>query len=257
MERLRRATRERANHALEKASHASHRLAEETKSLAEGTIEKASHASHRLAEETKSLAEDTRELAAKAIDGTRELADDTVALARRLETDAVSETKARLAQAGKAMGVPTAVAAGGAGAGGETAEDKGNGEEAVSPRTSAWRTYLLLKFEGTKDAAPREDSLGQGPRADATMEELQEYKDYLLIREGVPPPGDAMPPELARYRVVQPAILRRGFAKDSHRHADVLPVGGVIEVVERVVAEDGTVRLRCERGWASEKASDG
>merc|ERR1711969_211827 len=44
---------------------------------------------------------------------------------------------------------------------------------------------------------------------------------------------------------------------NSHKNPEALMMGEVIEVVESVPNSDGITRLRCSRGWSSERASDG
>ena len=56
----------------------------------------------------------------------------------------------------------------------------------------------------------------------------------------------------------QPAILRSGFALNSSKCNEALMIGEVIEVIEMATNPDNDVlRIRCSRGWASERASDG
>ena len=63
--------------------------------------------------------------------------------------------------------------------------------------------------------------------------------------------------DLQKYVVVNPAILRRGFELTSGKIREPLHVGEIIEAIEAAYNEDGTLRIRCTKGWASAFALDG
>ena len=124
---------------------------------------------------------------------------------------------------------------------------------AVDP---AVEKYLRLKFEGNESSVPRAGPNNLG--AESTDEELQEYRGYLFMLEGMPMPESITLPTLVQYQVEQPAILRSGFALNSPKCNEALKTGQVIEVIEMATNPDNNVlRIRCSRGWASERASDG
>eukprot|EP01043_Picozoa_sp_COSAG02_P033687 COSAG02_NODE_2313_length_9157_cov_8.540946_1_plen_477_part_10 len=65
-------------------------------------------------------------------------------------------------------------------------------------------------------------------------------------------------PKPVSYRVVASGAVREGSAMSSPKASpDTTPLGEVIQVLERVKLDDGTVRLRFAGGWTSEKAKSG
>ena len=133
------------------------------------------------------------------------------------------------------------------------ADADADGPPAVDP---ALEKYLTLKFKGNKSSVPRAGADNVG--AESTMEELQEYRAYLLMQEGMPLPPEVAVQELPKFVVEQPAILRVGFELNSPKCSEALMIGEVIEVIEMATnPENSVLRLRCSRGWASERASDG
>jgi hypothetical protein len=62
--------------------------------------------------------------------------------------------------------------------------------------------------------------------------------------------------EGTRYTVLRTCVLRAGGEKDSAK-LGTLKKDQVIEVTERAVLADGTVRIRCAAGWTSESLGDG
>ena len=142
-------------------------------------------------------------------------------------------------------------------AGGDAAAADVDGARAITPAVDpVLEKYLRLKFQGSERSIPRAGADNVG--AESTMEELQEYRAYLLMQEGMPLPPEIKAKELPKYVVSQPAILRVGFDLNSPKCPDTLKIGEIIEVVESARhGDNGILRLRCSRGWASEHASDG
>ena len=69
---------------------------------------------------------------------------------------------------------------------------------------------------------------------------------------------DEAPTSGVRYKALAPGVIRTGSDMDSvNADPPKLTVGQEILVLERVTLEDGTVRLRFEGGWTSEKAKSG
>ena len=93
-------------------------------------------------------------------------------------------------------------------------------EEGPSEARVAYEAYLALKFEGTRESAPREDAIALAA-SNEDRDTLMEYKEFLLMKEGIAPSSSL--PKLPQYRVVHTAILRRGFEMDSHKHTEVCP----------------------------------
>ena len=163
-----------------------------------------------------------------------------------LERHAAEQAKAARRERAESMGVSLPDPE-------EPAEDAPTPPPPFTEEEKVRERYLRLKFEGSKVSVPHAGAGMVG--AESSMEELLQYKEFLLMLEGMAPTTDV--PPLPKYKVVQPAILRSGFEMNSHKNPEALMMGEVIEVVESVPNSDGITRLRCSRGWSSERASDG
>lgn len=199
--------------------------------------------------------EEAKALATKAIDDTNTKVSEAVDLGRGAVTQARDITTAGVKALGEApligetvkglsLELDSSRSSRGSGGGGDRLPSQATQEEMIAHR----HKQLKQKFDG--DDGPWH------PGPDATMEELSDYRAFLLLEQGMDSPS-VTNHALQKYVVVNPAILRAGFELNSAKNREALRVGEIIDAIETAYNEDGTLRIRCTKGWASASALDG
>lgn len=209
----------------------------------------------------QSAVEDTNSRLQSAVD----VASDAVNSARDISVKALGDAPL-IGETVKSLNLASE---GGGGGGGLPAN--ATQEEIIAHR----HEQLQLKFDGPDGP--------WHPGPDATMEDLTDYRTFLLLEQGMDSPT-VTNHSLQKYVVVNPAIVRAGFELTSDKVSGPLRVGEIIDAIETAYNEDGprprsqplplaaafhqlasdkclpnigTLRIRCTRGWASAFALDG